>query len=252
MRRKLVESRSDAKRAIDAGLVRLGSNPEPKASTLVSPADSLHLVGAPEPFVSRAGRKLAAGLDAFLIDVDGVRAVDIGASTGGFTDCLLQRGASSVVAIDVGYGQMHWRIREDARVEVVERTNIRTADPRDFGPPFDIVVADLSFISLRTVADVLARLGSESADWVLLIKPQFEVGRNGVGKGGIVRDPSARQQAVSDVTSSLASHGLGLQGVIPSPVAGTTGNIEYVALLTRGQAAASAQELLSTTEEPPL
>jgi 23S rRNA (cytidine1920-2'-O)/16S rRNA (cytidine1409-2'-O)-methyltransferase len=218
----------------------------------VSPADSLHLTGAPEPFVSRAGRKLAAGLDAFPITVNGVRAVDVGASTGGFTDCLLQRGASTVVAIDVGYGQMHWRIREDERVDVVERTNIRTANIGDFGPPFDVVVADLSFISLRAVADALIGLGSDSADWVLLIKPQFEVGRDSVGKGGIVRDRLVREQAVVDVTTALARRGLGLHGVIPSPVAGTTGNIEYVAWLRRGQAAASVQELLSTTEEPPL
>jgi len=191
-------------------------------------------------------------LNAFPIAIDGVRAVDVGASTGGFTDCLLQRGASRVVAIDVGYGQMHWKIREDERVEVVERTNIRTADPDDFGSPFDLVVADLSFISLRTVAAVLARLGSDSADWVLLIKPQFEVGRAGVGKGGIVRDPMLRKQAVVDVADSLADVGVGMQGVIESPVPGTTGNIEYVAWFTRGEAAASAQHLLSTTEEPPL
>ena len=176
MRRKLVETRAEAQRAINAGLVRVGTNTEPKAATLVAADEPLHIESLPEPFVSRAGRKLAAALDAFPVAVGGIRAIDVGASTGGFTDCLLANGARHVTAVDVGHGQMHWRIRNDERVEVIERTNIRTSTPAQFGDPFDLVVADLSFISLRTVAGVLLGLGSDDADWILLIKPQFEAG----------------------------------------------------------------------------
>jgi 23S rRNA (cytidine1920-2'-O)/16S rRNA (cytidine1409-2'-O)-methyltransferase len=205
----------------------------PKPSTLVSPQDSVHLIAKPEPFVSRAGKKLDAALDTFAVTVAGRRAIDVGASTGGFTDCLIQRGISSVVALDVGYGQLHWRIRNDERVEVIERTNIRHADLEAIGAPFDLIVADLSFISLTTVADALDALGTDDADWVLLIKPQFEAGRERVGKGGIVRDAGVRYDVVRGVASHLTDKGLGLQGVIESPITGTTGNIEYVAWFSR-------------------
>ena len=150
---------------------------------MVSPDEPVHIVATADPFVSRAGRKLEAALDAFDADVQDLRAIDVGASTGGFTDCLLQRGAASVTAVDVGHGQMHWRIRGDARVEVVERTNIRTVDRSSLGEPFDIIVSDLSFISLRTVRTQLAALGEE-AIWILLIKPQFEAGPRPCGKEG--------------------------------------------------------------------
>ncbi len=233
MRRNLVESRTEAKRAIEAGLVRVGSNASPKPSTMVAPDEPLHLTASPEPFVSRAGRKLDAALDAFSIALDGLRAIDVGASTGGFTDCLLQRGALSVVAVDVGYGQMHWRIRTDERVEVVERTNFRTAPPASFGDPFDIVVSDLSFISLRTVRDQIEAVGSASAHWILLIKPQFEAGRERVGKGGIVRDPAVRRDVVTEVIASFDEIGLGCNGIIESPIRGSGGNVEYVALFDR-------------------
>jgi 23S rRNA (cytidine1920-2'-O)/16S rRNA (cytidine1409-2'-O)-methyltransferase len=228
-----VDSRTEARRAIDAGLVRVNANASPKPATLVSPQDSVHLVARPEPFVSRAGKKLDAALDTFAIHVAGTRSIDVGASTGGFTDCLLQRGVRSVVALDVGYGQLHWRIRNDPAVEVIERTNIRHADPETTGAPFDLIVADLSFISLITVSDALAALGGTEANWVLLIKPQFEAGRGRVGKGGIVRDRTVRYDAVHDVVSHFASIGLGLHGVIESPITGTTGNTEYVAWFSR-------------------
>jgi len=211
----------------------VNANAAPKPSTLVSPQDAVHLVARPDPFVSRAGKKLDAALEAFTIPVVGRRAIDVGASTGGFTDCLIQRGIASVVALDVGYGQLHWRIRNDDRVDVIERTNIRHADVEAIGAPFDLIVADLSFISLTTVADALDSLGGDTADWVLLIKPQFEAGRERVGKGGIVRDASVRYDVVRGVASHLASKGLGLQGVIESPITGTTGNIEYVAWFSR-------------------
>jgi len=234
VRRKLVESRAEAKRAIDAGLVRVGTNASPKPATMVSPDEPLHVIGPPEPFVSRAGRKLDAALTSFNIDVTGMRTIDVGASTGGFTDCLLQRGAVSVCAVDVGYGQMHWRIRQDDRVDVVERTNIRIADPTAFGDAFDLIVSDLSFISLRTVSEQLARLGTEDATWVLLIKPQFEAGRDGVGKGGIVRDSQVREEAIGSVLTAFRDVGLGCNGIIESPITGTTGNVEYVAMFSRG------------------
>jgi 23S rRNA (cytidine1920-2'-O)/16S rRNA (cytidine1409-2'-O)-methyltransferase len=213
--------------------VRVNANAAPKPSTLVSPADAVHLVARPERFVSRAGKKLDAALDTFGVPIDGKRAIDVGASTGGFTDCLLQRGIASVVALDVGYGQLHWRIRNDANVEVIERTNIRHADATDIGAPFDLIVADLSFISLTTVSNALNSLGGDEADWILLVKPQFEAGRDRVGKGGIVRDATVRYDAVHDVVAHFDSIGLGLCGVIESPITGATGNIEYVAWFRR-------------------
>jgi 23S rRNA (cytidine1920-2'-O)/16S rRNA (cytidine1409-2'-O)-methyltransferase len=228
-----VESRTEARRAIEAGLVRVGANTDPKPSTMVSPEESLHIVGSPEPFVSRAGRKLDAALAAWDIDINGVRAIDVGASTGGFTDCLLQRGASSVTAVDVGYGQMHWRIRQDDRVTVVERTNIRTVDTRTLGEPFDLVVADLSFISLTVVAPSLARLGTRDATWVLLIKPQFEAGKGAVDRDGVLRDPAVRREAVQSVVAGMSDHGLGCQKLTVSSITGATGNNEFVALFTR-------------------
>jgi len=199
----------------------------------VSPQDAVHLESKPEPFVSRAGKKLDAALDSFAVPVVDRRAIDVGASTGGFTDCLLQRHIANVVALDVGYGQLHWRIRNEPTVDVIERTNIRHVDPAAIGAPFDLIVADLSFISLTTVSGALNALGGHDADWVLLIKPQFEAGRDRVGKGGIVRDPGVRYDVVHDVVSHFRSIGLGLHGVIESPITGTMGNIEYVAWFSR-------------------
>jgi 23S rRNA (cytidine1920-2'-O)/16S rRNA (cytidine1409-2'-O)-methyltransferase len=201
---------------------------------MVAPDEPLHVIGPPEPFVSRAGRKLDAALTSFDIDVTGLRAIDVGASTGGFTDCLLQRGAASVCAVDVGYGQMHWRVRQDERVDVIERTNIRTAEPAVFGDPFDVIVSDLSFISLRIVSDQLTMLGTEDAIWLFLIKPQFEAGRERVGKGGIVRDARVRREVIDTVLASFDAAGLGCDGVIESPITGATGNVEYVAMFSRG------------------
>ena len=201
--------------------------------------EPLHLVSRPEPFVSRGGRKLDFALEVFGVDVQGTRAIDVGASTGGFTDCLLQRGAASVTAVDVGYGQMHWKIRVDDRVSVIERTNIRTADLSLLGSAFEIVVSDLSFISLRTVSEQLAALGSHDASWLLLIKPQFEAGRDRVGKKGIVRDPNVRSEVVKDVLATFRDLGLGCAGIVESPITGTTGNVEYVAMFRRGDGTVS-------------
>jgi 23S rRNA (cytidine1920-2'-O)/16S rRNA (cytidine1409-2'-O)-methyltransferase len=201
---------------------------------MVSPDEPVHIVATADPFVSRAGRKLEAALDAFDADVQDLRAIDVGASTGGFTDCLLQRGAASVTAVDVGHGQMHWRIRGDARVEVVERTNIRTVDRSSLGEPFDIIVSDLSFISLRTVRTQLAALGEE-AIWILLIKPQFEAGPDRVGRKGIVRSADVRREVIHEVLDAYDEIGLGCRGIIESPITGTKGNVEYVTIFRRGR-----------------
>ena len=248
VRRKIVESRTEAKRAIDAGLVRVNANASPKAATMVSPQDSVHLVGSPEPFVSRAGRKLDAALEAFPVVISGRRAIDVGASTGGFTDCLLQRGAAYVVALDVGYGQLHWRIRNDPSVTVVERTNIRHVDVGAIGAPFGVVVADLSFISLITVAPSLDAIGADDADWILLIKPQFEAGRDRVGKGGIVRDARVRYDVVRTVISHFSEIGLGCLGLLESPIKGTTGNTEYVAWFSREAGTVHHDDIAAVTE----
>ena len=213
---------------IETGLVRVRDNPAPKPSTLVAPEDPVSVDTPPARFVSRAGAKLDGALDTFDVPVDGRTAVDVGASTGGFTDCLLQRGASNVVAVDVGYGQMHHRIRTDGRVTVVERTNVRHADPEALGAPFDLVVADLSFISLALVAPQLASLGSNASDWVLLVKPQFEVGKELVGKGGIVRDPDAHVLAVEQAADALAANGIGMIGLVVSSITGAEGNREFL------------------------
>lgn len=249
VRRKLVASRTEAQRAIDAGLVRVASSPEPKPATLVSDAEPIHMLAKPDPFVSRAGQKLDGALTEFGISVSGCRAVDVGASTGGFTDCLLQRGAKSVVAVDVGYGQAHERIRTDDRVTLVERTNIRGVDVSDLGGPFDVVVADLSFISLRIVAEVLSALGHEGSVWVLLIKPQFEVGRGDVGKGGIVTDVVARGEALADTIDALDGVGLGCQSLAVSSITGTKGNVEFVGAFRRTQRSVSRNEVIERNQE---
>ncbi len=195
---------------------------------MVAPEDPLSIDGPPRRFVSRAGVKLDGALDAFGIPIEGRHAVDVGASTGGFTDCLLQRGAASVVAVDVGYGQIHHRLRTDERVTVIERTNIRHADPLELGAPFGVIVADLSFISLALVAPQLAALGSENSDWVLLIKPQFEAGRDLVGKGGIIRDPEVHAIAIGQAIDALEADGIGAVGLVRSTITGTEGNREFL------------------------
>ena len=183
----------------------------------------------PARFVSRGGEKLAAALDGFGVDVGGRRVLDAGASTGGFTDCVLQRGAASVVAVDVGYGQLHERIRGDARVDVRERVNVRYLTPADVDPPADVVVADLSFISLRTVAAALLAVARPGADLVLLVKPQFEAGREEASKGkGVIRDPEVRAEALAAVADHLEQLGATIMGSMVSPLRGADGNVELL------------------------
>jgi 23S rRNA (cytidine1920-2'-O)/16S rRNA (cytidine1409-2'-O)-methyltransferase len=229
--RGLAASRERARAFIIAGQVHVDGQPADKAGTLVSP-DSIVTVAVPDhPYVSRGGLKLAAALDAFAIDVSGRTALDIGASTGGFTDVLLQRGAQRVLALDVGYGQLDWRLRNDPRVIVMERVNARalTADqlPTDLRS-FAIVTVDVSFISLRHILPVIPPLLDATGDVIALVKPQFEAGRGEVGKGGIVRDPRIHARVIDEVTSVADTLGLKRVGVIESPIAGMEGNREFL------------------------
>ena len=202
--------------------------PAVKPATLVDENASVRLRRAARRYVSRAGMKLEAALSAFEVNVLRRRALDVGASTGGFTDCLLANGARSVVALDVGYGQFDWALRNDQRVTVIERTNFRHANPTALGAPFDVVVADLSFISLRTVAMQLRAAGTAGTDYVLLVKPQFEVGRDEVGRGGIVRDALLHAAAIENVAGALDDAGIGIRRAVASPVIGAKGNREFL------------------------
>jgi 23S rRNA (cytidine1920-2'-O)/16S rRNA (cytidine1409-2'-O)-methyltransferase len=195
----------------------------------VAPHEAVVVRGDGPRFVGRGGDKLAAALDRFAVPVDGLRALDAGASTGGFTDCLLQHGARCVVAVDVGYGQLHERLRADPRVESVERTNVRDLVPGDLGPPFDVVVADLSFISLRTVLAPLLGQAAPGAHVVLLVKPQFEAGRDEAARGrGVIRDPAVWRRVLDDVLIALRATGAAIMGAMVSPLTGADGNVEFL------------------------
>jgi 23S rRNA (cytidine1920-2'-O)/16S rRNA (cytidine1409-2'-O)-methyltransferase len=229
--RGLVESREKARALILAGKVEVAGHPGVKAGTLV-PADTAIRVAAPEhPWVGRGGIKLAHALDVFAIDVTGRLAVDIGASTGGFTDVLLQRGARHVMAVDVGHNQLHWRLRSDARVTVLEGVNARALSPADLpglGPGAEIVTIDVSFISLTLILPVVPPLLAAGADVVALIKPQFEAGRHDVGRGGLVTDPAVHDRVVERVTVAAAAVGLSRVALIESPITGAEGNREFL------------------------
>jgi 23S rRNA (cytidine1920-2'-O)/16S rRNA (cytidine1409-2'-O)-methyltransferase len=193
--------------------------------------------------VSRGGVKLAGALDAFSLDVSGARAVDVGASTGGFTDCLLQRGAAHVVAIDVGHGQLAWPLRNDERVTVMERSNVRELAAGAVEPPAGLCVVDLSFISLRTVAPNLLALTAIGADFVLLVKPQFEAGRARLAKGGIVRDPAVHEAVLRETVAGLDAQGLGVTALVISPLRGADGNVEFFARARRCPATVEAADI---------
>ena len=228
VRRCMASSRTAAQVLISDGRVLVGGSVAQKPSRMVSPAEPVRLSGEPARFVSRGGDKLDAALDEFGIDVAGRRAVDAGASTGGFTDCLLQRGAAEVVAIDVGWGQLDARLRADPRVTVRERCNMRHVGPADIGGAAGITTADLSFISLRTVMANLAACTARTGDGVLLVKPQFEAGRREASRGkGVVRDPDVWRQVLDDVASSASGNGLAPAGVAVSPLRGAAGNVEF-------------------------
>jgi 23S rRNA (cytidine1920-2'-O)/16S rRNA (cytidine1409-2'-O)-methyltransferase len=223
-----VTSRTQAREAIDAGRVTVDGAPALKAARQVAPHEAVVVQGEGPRFVGRGGDKLAAALDRFAVPVEGARTLDAGASTGGFTDCLLQHGASRVVAVDVGYGQLHERLRADPRVEPVERTNVRDLAPGALGPPFDVVVADLSFISLRTVLGPLLRQAAPGAHLVLLVKPQFEAGRDEATRGrGVIRDPGVWRRVLDEVLIALRATGAAIMGAMVSPLTGADGNVEF-------------------------
>jgi 23S rRNA (cytidine1920-2'-O)/16S rRNA (cytidine1409-2'-O)-methyltransferase len=228
VRRGLVATRSEAQAAVRDGLVVVRGAPAMKASTLVDPADPVELARPARRFVSRGGEKLDAAIERFELDVSGALALDAGASTGGFTDRLLLGGAAHVVALDVGYGQLAWSLREDARVTVLERTNVRDLTPAHLPYAPDVVVADLSFISLALAIPALAAVAAPRATYVLLVKPQFEAGREEVGRGGVVREPEAWRRSVIAVSDAARASGLEPLGTIASPAPGPAGNIEFL------------------------
>lgn len=239
VRRGLVSSRSAAQHHIAAGDVLVGGVCADKAGRMVAPGEPNVLRADPPPFVSRAGLKLEAALEEFGISAVGLDAIDIGASTGGFTDCLLQRGARRVVALDVGHGQLDVKLRSDPRVVVVERCNVRDLDPTRcgpaqrealVGPPAGLVVVDVSFISLRTISGALRAVLGGSGDLVVLVKPQFEAGRKEVSRGrGIISEPEVWTSVLSEVVEHFSDDGLALGGLMVSPVKGARGNVEFVA-----------------------
>jgi 23S rRNA (cytidine1920-2'-O)/16S rRNA (cytidine1409-2'-O)-methyltransferase len=229
VRRGLAVSRERAQVDIGAGRVVVGGTIADKPARLVTASDAIVLLGPPARFVSRGGEKLDAALEHFGVVVRGRRCLDAGASTGGFTDCLLQRGAARVVAVDVGYGQLHERLRHDERVDLRERTNVRDLDAVAIGGPADVVVADLSFISLRTVAPALLACAGPGADLVVLVKPQFEAGRAEATKArGVIRDPAVHQRVLDEVATALSGLGAAIMGTMQSPITGADGNVEFL------------------------
>src|SRR4051794_31271337 len=246
VRRKLARSREQAASLVEAGRVQVRGVVARKVAAMIDPADPV-LVTGEDPateYVSRGGHKLAGALDAFgALRVEGRRCLDAGASTGGFTDVLLRAGAAQVVAVDVGYGQLAWPIRTDDRVVVLERTNVRTLTPEMIGGTVDLTVADLSFISLRLVLPALTACTAPDGDLALMVKPQFEVGKERVGTGGVVPDGRLRAGAVRDAAVAAAELGLGVAGVTASPLPGPSGNVEFFVWFRRDAPAADRAEI---------
>ena len=226
--RGLVESRERGQALIIAGQVLVNGQKQDKSGGLVPEDAEIRILGEVLPYVSRGGLKLEAALREFKVSVEGKIALDVGASTGGFTDCLLQHGCHKVYAVDVGYGQMAWKLRQDPRVVVIERTNIRVMDPSLVAEPVDIVVIDASFISLEKVIPSIMQFLRPGSGLIALIKPQFEVGKGQVGKGGIVRDEGLRIEVVEKVKAFFQETGLNVIGVIQSPITGQDGNVEFL------------------------
>jgi 23S rRNA (cytidine1920-2'-O)/16S rRNA (cytidine1409-2'-O)-methyltransferase len=225
----LADSRTRAQALILAGQVVIGDHAVDKPGALVDADAPVRLKGEPMPFVSRGGLKLQHALDHFSIDVRGLYGLDVGASTGGFTDCLLQRGAAAVCAVDVGYGQLAWKLKNDPRVTSLERVNARALDPEVLPFRPEIIVCDVSFISLTLVLPSLVAVASPNRrPLVALVKPQFEVGKGEVGKGGVVREPEKRQAAVEKCLAAARALGCSVEGVVESPITGPAGNVEYL------------------------
>ena len=245
VRRGLARSREQARELIDAGKVKVNGTVASKAATNVA-KDTPLLVTEPDrdEWASRGAHKLLGALESFEplgVRVEGRRCLDAGASTGGFTDVLLRRGAREVVAVDVGYGQLVWKLQSDDRVHVHDRTNVRHLTPEMIGGPVDLIVGDLSFISLRLVLPALAACLKPGGDALPMVKPQFEVGKERVGTGGVVRDPALRADAVADVAAAAAALGLETRAVVASPLPGPSGNVEFFLWLHKDEAAEAAE-----------
>lgn len=235
--RGLADSRTKAQALIMAGAVLVDEQRADKPSDLVAPGVPIRIKGAADPasrYVGRGGVKLEAALREFAIDVRELLCLDVGASTGGFTDCLLQHGARQVVTVDVGHNQLDWRLRNDERVEVREGVNARYLQPQDFAQRFDLAVMDVAFISATKVMPAIVPLLNAGGSLIVLIKPQFEVGRGEVGKGGIVREPEKHQRVIAEVNRAAEDLGLKVLGVNESPIQGADGNVEFLALYQRG------------------
>jgi 23S rRNA (cytidine1920-2'-O)/16S rRNA (cytidine1409-2'-O)-methyltransferase len=238
VRRELARSRENAVELIAAGKVLINGIPATKGATQVDAQISITLKDEQAEFVSRGGHKLAGALDHFanLVVADKI-ALDAGASTGGFTDVLLKRGVKKVVAADVGYGQLAWQLQNDNRVKILDRVNVRSLTKEQVAEEIDLVVADLSFISLKIVLPALIAVAKDDADFLIMVKPQFEVGKEKLGAGGVVRDAALRKEAVAAVAAAAFSLGLGCLGVVASPLPGPSGNVEYFLWLSKaGQA----------------
>jgi 23S rRNA (cytidine1920-2'-O)/16S rRNA (cytidine1409-2'-O)-methyltransferase len=228
----LAESREKARAMIMAGLVEVDQVLANKPGHLIAPLSNLS-IKKPLPYVSRGGLKLEAALHQFSVDVKDKILLDVGASTGGFTDCLLQQGAKKVVAVDVGYGQFHWKLRQDPRVVLLEKRNIRNLAPGIVKEDLDGAVIDVSFISLKMVLPAVSRLLKQQAFVIALVKPQFEVGKGQVGKGGVVRDPLLHQEVLNSLCAFFSELGWKIDGQMSSPLLGPKGNKEFLVYLTR-------------------
>ncbi|NUW32254.1 TlyA family RNA methyltransferase [Nonomuraea sp. SMC257] len=257
VRRGLARSREQAVQLIEAGRVSVAGQRAAKPATQVETASPIVVAESAEgpDYVSRGAHKLLGALKAFggptgegRLTVEGRRCLDAGASTGGFTDVLLRNGAAHVLAVDVGYGQLAWSLRTDERVTVMERVNVRDLTPDLVGEPPSLVVGDLSFISLRLVLPALAGVAAPAADLVMLVKPQFEVGKDLVGAGGVVRDPALRARAVREVAARALELGLTVRGVTASPLPGPSGNVEYLLWMGKGEGAPPVEDLEAAIE----
>lgn len=255
IRRKLAGSREEARELITQNRVTVDNAPVAKASRQVLPDCSIVVADKGERYASRGGHKLVGALDHFgrngLTSVSDRRCLDAGASTGGFSDVLLHRGVSHIVAVDVGYGQLVWPVQSDDRVTVMDRTNVRTIRPEQLPYRPDLIVADLSFISLTKVLPALVDCAAEVADMLLMVKPQFEVGRDRVGAKGVVRDPRLRAEVIAQVSHAALELGWGTFGVVASPLPGPSGNVEYFVWLRRGGSSATEAEVAAAIANGP-
>ncbi len=252
VRRGLARSREHAAEMIANQQVLVKGIPASKSATSVDAETSITVRNQKDEYVSRGGHKLAGALDEFkAIQVEGCVALDAGASTGGFTDVLLRRGAAKVFAVDVGYGQLAWPLQQDPKVVVHDRTNIRSISPEIIPEKVDLIVADLSFISLALVLPALLSVAKQEASFLLMVKPQFEVGRENLGAGGVVREPHLRKEAVMQVARTASELGLGTVGVVASPLPGPSGNVEYFLWLRKGSEMISEVEFDSAIRKGP-